>query len=419
VRKTLGIWPLLPINITAYNLKQWGKQGEDNIIAALEHNDRICQLYFFSIPSSQMGRILEAMQQPFPELTYLRLGLEDKTTLVVPASFLDGSAPRLQRLILECIPFPGLPKLLLSATHLVDLTLWRIPHSGYISPEAMVGCLSALTSLERLDIQFESPQSRPGKSRRPPTPTRTLLPSLAELWFSGVSEYLEDLMARIDVPLLGFLHITFFHQLIFDTPQLAQFISRTPKFKAHDEARVVFFDCQVSVTLPKAFDGEIELEISCRQPDWQLSSLAQICSSFFPPTLIPAVEQLYILADHDLSQVHWQGDIESSQWLELLHPFNTVVGLYISREFVPRIASALQELVKERVTEMLPALQTLFVEEPLPSGPVQENIGQFVAARQLASHPIAVSRWEREASEKGESSYGADEEKDGLVGDQW
>jgi hypothetical protein len=33
------------------------------------------------------------------------------------------------------------------------------------------------------------------------------------------------------------------------------------------------------------------------------------------------------------SRLHWQDDIESSQWLELLHPFTAVKDLYISREF--------------------------------------------------------------------------------------
>ena len=69
---------------------------------------------------------------------------------------------------------------------------------------------------------------------------------------------------------------------------------------------------------------------------------------------------------------------------------------YLYSEFTPRIAPTLQELVGERVTDVLPALKNLFLEEPLPSGPVQERIGQFVAARQLAGHPIAVSRWEAE-----------------------
>jgi hypothetical protein len=153
------------------------------------------------------------------------------------------------------IPFLGLPKLLLSATILVELGLWEIPHSGYISPEAMVAGLSVLTSLERLLIEFESPQSRPDpRGRRPPPPTRTLLPVLTVVCFKGVSEYLEDLVAWIDAPLLEYLHITFFQQLIFDTPQLNQFISRTPKFKTQDEADVVFSEPGVSVTLPQTFE---------------------------------------------------------------------------------------------------------------------------------------------------------------------
>jgi hypothetical protein len=77
--------------------------------------------------------------------------------------------------------------------------------------------------------------------------------------------------------------------------------------------------------------------------------------------------------------------------LELFHAFPAVKGLYISGEFVPDIAPALQELVGERVTEVLPALQTLFLEERLPPEPVQEIIEPFIAARQLACHPIAIS----------------------------
>ena len=68
--------------------------------------------------------------------------------------------------------------------------------------------------------------------------------------------------------------------------------------------------------------------------------------------------------------------------------------LYISREFVPRIAPVLQDLIAERATQALPALQSLFLEETLPSEPIQEGIRQFVDARQLSGHPVNVSRWE-------------------------
>ena len=393
VRETLDVWPVLPIVVRGNSHKLW---GVDNIIAALDHNDRICELDLFDNPSSQLEKVLAAMQQPFPELIRLQLRPRDEAALIDPNSFLGGSAPRLQTLILYRVPFPGLPKLLLSATDLVYLHLWRIPYSGYITPEAVATCLSVLTRLESLLVKFESPRWRPDQdSRNPRLQARSLLPVLTELLFKGVGEYLEDLLARIDAPLLDCLDITLFHQLIFNTPQVTQFIGRAPKFKAHDEARVVFSDSGVWITLPQTFDGRLHLGTSCRQSDWQLSSLAQVCSSSFPETFIPSVERLYILENRFLG-LHWQDDVEGSQWLELLHPFTSVKGLYISREFTPRFTSALQELVREGVTEVLPALQTLFFEELFPSGPVRETIQQFVAARQDTSHPIAVSLWKSE-----------------------
>ena len=396
VMKTLGVWPLLPIVIWGDGHEIW---GVDNIIAALRHNDRVCRIDLWRVPSSQWETVLAAMQKSFPSLTRLQLEFNDETTPDIPASFLGGSAPRLQRLFLNGVPFPGLPKLLLSATDLVYLCLWRIPYSGYISPEAMVACLSVLTRLEKIHIGFESPRCRPNReSRRPPPPTRTVLPVLTKLRFKGASEYLEDLVARIDAPLLEKLGITFFHQLMFDTPQLTQFISRTPNLKARDQARVFFSEREVSITLPQTSNGSLQVGISCRQSDWQLSSLAQLCSSSFPQALIPTVEQLYILEER-FSRLRWLDDIESSQWLELLHPFSAMKDLYISSEFTPHIAPALQELAGERVTEALPALQSLFLEEPLPSTSVQEAIGQFAVARQLSSQPTTVFRWERKKGE--------------------
>ena len=107
------------------------------------------------------------------------------------------------------ILFPRLPELLLSTTHLIGFFLWDIPHSGYISPEAMVAVLSAVTSLESLHLQFPSPQSRPDQAtQHPPSPIRTSLLVLTELRFKGVSEYAEDLVARIVVPQLHTLDIT-------------------------------------------------------------------------------------------------------------------------------------------------------------------------------------------------------------------
>ena len=423
VRKTIVAWPALPIVVVCgwwIEIRDNEKsEWVDNMDAIFEHRDRICRLKLV-VQSWQLEKVLAAMQQLFPVLTRLALYSKDNETApFVPDSFLGGSAPQLQSLRLRGVLFPGLPKLLLSATRLVCLCLWRIPHSGYISPETMVTCLSVLTRLESLDLRFESPQSRPDQRRRhPPPPTRTLLSVLTTLFFAGVSEYLEDLVARIDAPLLDKLWITLFHQLILDTPQLSQFISRTPNFKTPDEVVEVFLEifngiAQVSIRSP----FRLSLRMSCRPSDWQLSFLTQMCNLSFFQDLIPAVEHLYIqdLPIHSVSEPSWQEDIEGSQWLELLRPFTAVNDLYISKKFVPRIVPALQELVGERATEALPALQILFLREMHSSGPVQEAIEQFVTARrQLSSHPIAVSQWEgEEGDEYYEPSHETDEEEDG------
>jgi len=136
----------------------------------------------------------------------------------------------------------------------------------------------------------------------------------------------------------------------------------------------------------------LELVISCRPSDWQLSSLVQAFTSSFPQALIPTVERLCIL---EYSSLHsrWQDNIEYDQWIELFHPFTTVKNLYLSRDFVPRIVPTLQELVGERVTEVLPNLQSIFLENLQESRFVPEDMRQFTAARQLSGRPIAISHW--------------------------
>jgi hypothetical protein len=71
-----------------------------------------------------------------------------------------------------------------------------------------------------------------------------------------------------------------------------------------------------------------------------------------------------------------------------------VKNLYLCERIMPRIAPALQELVGARTTEVLATLENIFLKGLQPSGPLQEGIEKFVAARQLTSHPVAVSRWD-------------------------
>jgi hypothetical protein len=215
--------------------------------------------------------------------------------------------------------------------------------------------------------------------------------------FKGASEYLDDLVASIDAPRLENLFIRFFNDTVFDTRQLAQFISRTPTLKSLEKAHVTFDNHAARVRLSSQTSDYrgVVVDILCSGLDWQVSSLEQVCTSSLRP--LSTLEDLYIYnlippwQDNIRSM---QDNIENTLWLELLHSFTSVKNLYLCEERARSIEPALQELVGARTTEVLPTLQNIFLEGLQPSGPTQEGIRQFVIMRQLISHPIAVSCWD-------------------------
>jgi hypothetical protein len=206
---------------------------------------------------------------------------------------------------------------------------------------------------------------------------------------------LEDLVARVDAPQLDFFRITFINDIVFDAPQSTRLICHTPTFKAFDKASVFLGDgiARVKLSSKASSDEVLVVEILCRELDRQVSFLEQVYTSSLAPLF--TLEDLYI-DEEQYRQLVWEDNIDNALWLELLHPFTTVRNLFLSETIAPHVVPALQELVGGRMTEVLPTLQNVFIEELQPSGPVQEGVGKFVAARQLTSHPIAVSRWDRE-----------------------
>ena len=370
--------------------------GTDNIIAALEQRNRVSKVCLINLASWQLENVLTTMQVPFLELEYLHLSSADETPPVIPDSFLGGSAPHLQFFFLSGISFPGLPKLLLTASRLVSLSLSNIPHSGYISPEAIVALFSLLSSLDELSLKFQSPRSHPGgRLRSSQPPKRTILPSLRRFEFKGVTEYLEELVIRIGTPQLDKMNITFFNQIDFNTPRLAQFINCTPTLRAFEEAHVyVAVPDIVCIVFRYRASQHLSINISCRDADWQFSSIEQICN-YLHPLSLSTVEDLYIenRPGYPLPVLK-DGAIENTLWLQLLLPFTAVKNLYLSVDFAPGIVATLQELVTNRVTEILPSLKNIFVEGLRTSGPLRENIEQFVAARQL-NNPIVISNWNK------------------------
>ena len=390
--KTLDIWPALPIVISAEDMHS--EEDVTNVISALRHHNRVCKINYYNkqLQDSFLGAFA-AIDEPFPELTSLKLLSFGKNEPALPDSFLGGSAPHLRSLDLNGIPYPSIGRLLSSTTNLVRLSLYRIPRSGYIAPETIVPCLSMLPRLKLLVLHFQYPRSRAQReSRHPPPLTRVVFPTLAILKFHGDIEYLEDIVSQIETPILDKATFWFFNQLVFDTPLLGHFIRRTETFMTIHTARMQILRHSIVVILPglgeSADDDQVVLYlcISCEPLDWQLSALTQVLNSFL--SSLRTVESLEIEVCHE----DWQDEIEVTQWQELLHLFTFVRDMTpLSKNSVRLVAPPLQDLAGERATEVLPALQNLFLTTgSQPSGPVKEGIDQFIATRRLHGHPVTV-----------------------------
>jgi hypothetical protein len=391
VRKNLDIWPAFPIVID-YD-KRITLSDEDNVIAALEHPDRVCYIWLglgTYITGSLLGKMATVMQESFPALTHLHIPSDHGNVPVLSDRFLGGSAPCLQEIELWVIPFPALPNLLLSSRGLVRLTLHDIPQNGYISPEAMVEILATLTSLEGLGIYFRSPVSRP--DRILPPVTRTVLPVLTSLSFFGDHEYLEYLAACINAPRLDTMLILYLNPVIdFQIPQLCEFINRADITKRSPPRRchVTLQRNYISLNLDAIIDrgeaygvppGEIwgtsphiDVSFNC---DGQVSLITQVQSRI--SSLLSNVFHLVI---------HWAGppdqweDMDDIEWLQLLLPYTAVRTLFVSTELAGHVARALEDV--EMATEVLPALELLCLED-LPGS----SIAEFFMARRLSGCPV-------------------------------
>jgi len=199
-------------------------------------------------------------------------------------------------------------------------------------------------------------------------------------------------VSQIDVPLLSSLNISFFNQLTFDLPQLHQFVRRAESFGSLNRAEIEFYGWVVKIILRSpSHHGRLEFGIRCKTSDWQVSSITQVCSQQLYP--LSRVKQLRLL-EVPWAKSGWQEDMDPSQWPELFHPFSSVQSLYVSKKLQPLIIPVLQELSEERDPVVLLALHSLFLEELHESGPAQEAVGAFVAARRLSGHSVDIQRWE-------------------------
>jgi hypothetical protein len=227
IERILGSWPTLPL-IVRFKGHPESHSLPNNIAAALRHPDRLCELDLDVTGPIARSIVDESMQQPFQALKCIRITAKDamRPSLLVRSAFLGGCVQHLRELKLDgvAIPFPAIRQVLLSTNNLIDLHLSNIPNDVYFTPDDLVTALSTLIQLESLTVGFHSPDSSPPSSIAPSPAQCITLPSLTFLDFHGTSEYLEEFVARIDLPSLCNIAIKLFNQIFFELPLFCQFI---------------------------------------------------------------------------------------------------------------------------------------------------------------------------------------------------
>ena len=379
-----------------YSGRSKNPRGEGNIIAALQHPDRVCDVEL-DINGSQLEKMSKVMKKPFPVLERLLINSNDGSAPILPGRFLGGSAPGLREIALHCISYPALPTLLFSASNLVEFDYRDIPPTGYVSPMMMVACLAALPRLKRFLMEFRSATSRPDRIFPPPV-TRTVLPALSHFEFVGANEYLEHLVARIDGPQLDGIIITYLNQLVdLQVPQLSKFIDRSVGYKLtlFKHAEVFFQNDWVSFTMyPRANHPFLDwrparIFVSCKDLDWQVWHIAQVVSQF------SATIATFVHLKLDIDEDPQSQDTNDVEWQHLLHQFSTVKTLHVPRKLAAHVSLALEDTTGETVVNVLPSLELIYLE-----GHPASSIEKFIAARQRSGRPVTLVRTETEFEER-------------------
>ena len=356
-----------------------------NIIAALKHTDRIYDITL-TLTRPLLEKLAPLMQKPFPVLQYLHLRTRDMLwSLALPSAFLGGSAPQLRSIILLDTAFPTLPRLLLSAVDLVSLQLCEIP--DMVSPEALVLGLYATPQLESLTMRFQSPTYRRDReAARPPLLNRAVLPVLSKFSFKGNSQYLEDLVARIDAPIIDEFDTILLDEIAYEIPQLTQFICRTEESSPY-QISIYLLNERVVITLyfgPPSIRRTFWLKMVFDEldaADMHVLALARVCRHLSP--LVSGTERLDV---ESMSWPEWD-ETDNEILVGLFSPFNSVRRIEVAGTLFPSVASALARSAGEMGQMVLPALQDLHLKDTPPSLP---EIESFVAARRLSGHVVTV-----------------------------
>ena len=393
---TLDHLPPLPLFIE-YRLEghfvdvQWGWvpiSGEDELglCHALRLHDRVRRIELHLRPST-LHKSVMLMDKTFPILERLSLLVTDDelTSLTLPTTFI---APNLRHLTLFGIGLPKRLRLLTSTVYLATLGLWDLRASRYCRPRLLVTRLQSLPQLEELSIGFSIPLPRPSAEREllGKQGTPVTLSKLKIFRFQGVSAYLERLVSQMRAPLLDRLDVTLFNQLAFTLPHLTYFVHRT-KMKL-PTLTVSFEHEEVSIAtdfLDALWNRCFVLRVKCKQLDWQIDCIGQICSALMPT--LSSVEKLKLRPNGQIELL--SDEIDDTTWHELLRSFIGAKELWIG-ELSQELSRALEVDEIGSDSGFLPNLQLLVLVSGYSKTHADSLFSSFISVRQAVGRPISL-----------------------------
>jgi hypothetical protein len=408
-------------------------ENEDNIVAALEHPSRVHRIMILA-EAPLIKKVTTAFQKSFPALEHLELDyyVHPPHSPVILRRFLGGSAPHLQHLSLKSISCPQLPTLLLSkllsARDLVTLNLDHIPSNGHMSPEAIVTSLAVLTKLTTLYVQFHEETSPPNQWRSHPyspiPPMRTIVPSLTRFGYTGCSEYLEDLLARIDTPRADLVMI------VYSTPQiqasqLSRFIERTKNIKFdrftlvetsfNTEESYIEFNC----LREKCYLAPLSLKILAQESlAMQVQGMADLLGQL--TAAFSKVDDLFVRGG---DYAVYSG-MDINKWMPLFRLFPAAETLRLSGEMAVYITTALNCTAEDMVTDVFPTLRwiclaegedeekDMYYDDDEDDDDWKELVGsmeRFLSLRRFSGCPVAFFGISRLDLDSSEDEYAEDE----------
>ena len=384
--------PPLPLIINYLDpVRQTSIHDEENILLALQYRDRVRRIGLV-MPAQNLPKFIKAIDGKFPILERLFIwprNQDDDVSLTLPTTF---QAPHLGQLSLYYAALPVRSSLLTTTFGLTSLELSNIPLSAYFQPSYLVARISSMPQLEGLSIGFTAPTPTRHVERQPLhalTEMHVTLPNLRLLIFRGVNAYLEELLSRINTPLLESLKVRLFNQLSFAVSHLFQFVNRTESLRP-DFFQIFFYEDAVVLSANSQKGDNLKvthltLAVGCGHIEWQVSAAAQTFNALVP---ILSITVLLTLGyeEHDRSSEH-HNEISRMQWRNLLRPFNGVKVLQIYENLISHLSHSLQPEDGESPLELLPELSELVYYK---GGDTSDAFTPFINARQIAGRPVLL-----------------------------